>query len=83
MLPRLAASLGSSRLSTVPRLLMLTPLPRPPSKPEALGLVGTAPLTPLAGAPDEAAPLVEGPVPVSFPPGSPSPLTGAEAALNA
>jgi hypothetical protein len=46
-LPRLAG-LGSSRPSMVPQLLMLTPLPRPPSEPEALGLAGAAPLTPLA-----------------------------------
>jgi hypothetical protein len=49
-LPRLVG-LGSSRPSTVPRTLtpMPTPLPRPPSEPEVLGLVGAAPSTLLAG----------------------------------
>jgi hypothetical protein len=45
------AGLGSSRPSMVPRLLMPTPtpLPRPPSEPEALGLAGAAPPTPPVG----------------------------------
>jgi hypothetical protein len=46
--PRLAG-LGSSCPSTVPRTLTPTPLPRPLSEPEVLGLVGAAPSTLLVG----------------------------------